>query len=59
MRYTICYSVKAQLVDHDGTVVSSDRMIRQIEGLACHDDTVLNYAELPFADDPANLPPSP
>jgi hypothetical protein len=37
------------LVDHDGTVVSSDRIIRQLEGLACHDDTVLNYAELPFA----------
>lgn len=51
MRYAICYSVKAQLVDHDGTVTSSDRIIRQVEGLACHDDTVLNYAELPFADE--------
>ncbi|TVP96685.1 MAG: ankyrin repeat domain-containing protein [Planctomycetaceae bacterium] len=51
MTYVICYTVQAKVVDHDGTVVSSDRITRQLEGLACHDDSVLNYAELPFDDE--------
>ena len=51
MPYVICYTVRAKVVDHDGTVVSSDRVLRQLEGLACHDDSGLNYAELPFDDE--------
>ncbi|MEZ6090660.1 MAG: ankyrin repeat domain-containing protein [Pirellulaceae bacterium] len=50
MRYKTTCSLQAQLVDHDGTNVSSDELARKLDGLACHSDSVLNYAELAFAD---------
>lgn len=51
MRFRICYSVRAEIVDHDGTKIDQGGLHDKVDGFACHDDTVLNYAELSFLDD--------
>ncbi|TWT99019.1 ankyrin repeat domain-containing protein [Neorhodopirellula pilleata] len=51
MRFKILSSLRAQLVDHDGAIVASERLIPKLDGLACHTDSVLNYAELAFAEE--------
>ncbi|MFN3149328.1 ankyrin repeat domain-containing protein [Bremerella sp.] len=51
MPYRTLISCPAQVVDHDGAVVSAEAVVRKLDGLACHTDSVLNYAELDFADE--------
>jgi len=51
MRYKTLSSLHAQLVHHDGAIVSSERLIRKLDGLAGYSDSVLNYAELAFAEE--------
>ena len=53
MRYKTLNSLRAQLVDHDGANVSSEPLTVELDGLACHSDSVLNYADLPFAEETA------
>ncbi|MGE3777858.1 MAG: ankyrin repeat domain-containing protein [Pirellulaceae bacterium] len=53
MRYKTVNSLRARLVDHDGAIVSSEPLSLKLDGLACHSDSVLNYADLPFAEDTA------
>ncbi len=50
MRYKISCSARAELMDHDGSEIDkSSPVTRKLVGLSCHSDSVLNYAELPFA----------
>lgn len=51
MRYKTLISLSAQLVDHDGSLVASEGLVRKLDGLACHTDSVLNYAEVDFAEE--------
>jgi len=51
MRYKTLNSLQAQLANHDGSIVSSAPLLRKLVGLACHADSVLNYAELDFAEE--------
>ena len=51
MLYKTSYSLQAELVDHDGAIVASEQLARKLNGLACHSDSVLNYAELPIAEE--------
>ncbi|QDV22236.1 ankyrin repeat domain-containing protein [Aureliella helgolandensis] len=51
MRYKTLNSLQAQLADHDGAIVSSEPLTRKLDGLACYSDSVLNYAELAFAEE--------
>ena len=53
MRYKTLNSLRAQLVDHDGAIVSWEPLTLKLDGLACHSDSVLNYADLPFAEETA------
>jgi hypothetical protein len=53
MRYKTLNSLRAQLVDHDGAIVSYEPLTTKLCGLACYSDSVLNYAELPFAQETA------
>lgn len=48
MRYKITYALPAQLVDHDGSTVASEKLSRKLHGFACYSDSVLNYAEWSF-----------
>lgn len=51
MRYKTEYSLLATLIDHDGSDVRSTKVYQLADGFACIDDSVLNYAELPFAEE--------
>jgi hypothetical protein len=51
MPYKTSYSLQAQLIDHDGALVASEQLAQALDGLACHSDSVLNYAELAFANE--------
>lgn len=51
MRYKTVYSLLAKLIDHDGSDVRSKEVYQTTDGFACTDDCVLNYAELPFAEE--------
>lgn len=53
MRYKTLNSLRAQLVDHDGAIVSCEPLTLKLGGLACYSDSVLNYADLPFAEETA------
>jgi hypothetical protein len=48
MRYKTLNSLQAQLVSRDGTRIASQTVLRKLDGLACHSDSVLNYSELDF-----------
>jgi hypothetical protein len=51
MPYKTSYSLQAQLVDHDGSLVGCEQLEQMLNGLACHSDSVLNYTELAFAEE--------
>ncbi|MCA9178146.1 MAG: hypothetical protein KDB14_26965, partial [Planctomycetales bacterium] len=50
MRFKTTVSARAKLVDHNGAAISAEQMLKKLDGLVCHTDSVLNYAELSFAD---------
>lgn len=49
MRYRISVGLMVKLIDHAGGCVSSVQLLRKLNGLACYSDSVLHYADLPFA----------
>lgn len=51
MPHRMFISCAAQLVDHDGSVVSTEAIVKKLDGLVCHTDSVLNYAKLDFAEE--------
>ena len=50
VRYLLTYSMRVSVTDFDGQPVSED-IIRKLDGIACHDDHVLNYTQLPFVEE--------
>lgn len=49
MRHKTTCCIRAKLVDHDGSDVASGEIVSKIDGVACHSDSLLNYAELGFS----------
>ncbi|MCA9033616.1 MAG: ankyrin repeat domain-containing protein [Planctomycetaceae bacterium] len=51
MRTRIQYILPAQIARFDRTTISSSSVFRAVNGFACHQDSALNYTELPFVEE--------